>query len=370
MKENPAAFKHLINSKLVKKIAKRLFQVWPNFDYNSFVQVSKKLKPLELKPRVQIIRDALFQHLPPNYITSLQILMKSLNESDLKGFDLWPYTEFIQTYGLNEPTKSLEALSILTTKFTSEFAIRPFIIKYPQETFTKLLEWSHDPNVHIRRWTSEGTRPRLPWGIKLRGSIENPKNGLRLLNNLKFDEELYVRKSVANHLNDIAKDHPDLVIKTLKQWRNQVPLNHVKKLNWVQKQALRTLIKNGYKPALNLIGCGQKPKIKVGTLIINKRIFQINDILQFKFEIKSKTSRTQKLAIDYVVHFQKSNQKLSPKVFKIKVIDLKPNEIYKIQKNHSLKPVTTRRYYSGEHKIQIQINGELVAEAFWHLNLN
>ena len=369
MKENPSAFKHSISPQLVKKISKAIKSALPAFDEKNFNKVSDKLASLEMKPRVIAIREALHQNLPHDYKISLSILIKAFKTSDLSGFDLWPFTEFVQTYGLEDFDLSMVALCLLTQKFTAEFAIRPFLIAYPEKSYAVLQRLSLDPNTHIRRWTSEGTRPRLPWGLKLKSAIKDPKPGLKILENLKFDEELYVRKSVANHLNDIAKDHPDLVVSTLKAWQKNCPKEHQKKIDWIQRQALRTLIKKGYKPALTLMGYGQEALIKIGNLKLNKKTFRQNDILSFEVAITSTHSKAQKIAVDYIIHYQKSNKKLSPKVFKLKVFDLKPKEVFQIKKNHNLKAVTTRKHYPGLHKLEIQINGKILASIPWHLTL-
>lgn len=365
--ENPSAFKHWISPALVKKIADAITSVYPAFDAKAFSKISKDLKDLELKPRVLLIRDSLHKNLPAEYPKAIKILLKAVDNSKLSGFDLWAFTEFVQTYGLDHFEISMKALYQLTQKFTAEFAVRPFVVKYPKETFSQLLKWSSDPNEHIRRWTSEGTRPRLPWGMKLHNSIKDPKDGIKILSNLKFDESLYVRKSVSNHLNDIAKDHPDVVIQTLKSWRKECPEKHLVKLDWIQNQALRSLIKAGYKPALKLMGYGDDALVKLGNLKLNKKKFSLNEVLTFEIEMTSTTSKAQKIAIDYVIHYQKANKKLSPKVFKLKVIELKGKEVFVLKKNHSIKPVTTRKHYPGLHKIEIQINGNILASADWHL---
>ncbi len=368
MKEdNPSAFKHWISEELVKKMAMDISTVFPQFNVKSFLLVSKKLAALELKHRVLAIREALHEQLPQDYLKALKIILAVLEKDNLKGFDLWPFTEFIQTYGLEHFDESLQALSILTQKFTAEFAVRPFLVQYPEKTYSALQKWAKHPNHHIRRWTSEGSRPRLPWGMKLHSAIRDPKPGIKILNLLKFDEELYVRKSIANHLNDITKDHPDLVISTLKEWNQKCPDQHQEKLLWVKKQALRSLIKSGYLPALTLMGYGKQAQIKIGKLKINKNKFELGEVIDFELQLISTVKKMQKIAVDYIIHYQKSNMKTSPKVFKLKVLELKPGETFLIKKRHSLRPVTTRKHYPGLHKIEVQINGKVLASADWHL---
>lgn len=368
-KDNPSAFKHWFNKELVLRLSDSLKKAYPAFNAKNFNLVSSKLAPLEMKPRVLLIRDAMMAELPKDYLKALQILVKSAQLGNLKGFDLWPYTEFIQANGLDHVEESLEALYVLTQKFTAEFAVRPFLIHHPQKTFSTLKKWTSDDSEHIRRWASEGTRPRLPWGAKLKASIVDPTPGLEILEKIKFDDSLYVRKSIANHLNDIAKDHPDLVIETLKVWQKKATAKDKAKLEWITKQALRTLIKQGYPKALDVMGFGGKAEVKLGELKLNKKKFTEKDILTFELEMISKSAKAQTLAVDYIIHYQKANNKLSPKVFKLKVLELKPKEAFTLKKNHSLKPVTTRKHYAGLHKLEIQVNGKILATVEWHLNL-
>lgn len=368
-KDNPSAFKHWFNEELVLRLSNSLKKAYPAFNAKKFNEVAKKLPGFEMKPRVHLIRDAMWAELPQDYLKALPILLKSAELGNLKGFDLWPYTEFIQQHGLDHVEESLNALYILTSKFTAEFAVRPFLIKYPKKTFATLKKWTTDKNEHIRRWASEGTRPRLPWGMKLRASIVDPTPGLEILEKIKFDDSLYVRKSIANHLNDIAKDHPDLVIETLKTWQKKATAKDKAKLDWITKQALRTLIKQGYPKALDVMGYGGKAEVKLGELKLNKKKFTEKDTLTFELEMISKSTKAQTLAVDYIIHYQKANNKLSPKVFKLKVLELKPKEALTLKKNHSLKPVTTRKHYAGLHKLEIQVNGKVLVAAEWHLSL-
>ena len=172
--DNPSAFKHWFNEALVLRLSSSLKKAYPAFNAKKFNEVARKLPGFEMKPRVHLIRDAMKAELPQDYLKALQILLKSAQVGNLKGFDLWPYTEFIQANGLEHVEESLDALYILTSKFTAEFAVRPFLIHHPKKTFAILKKWSSDKNEHVRRWTSEGTRPRLPWGMKLHASIVDP----------------------------------------------------------------------------------------------------------------------------------------------------------------------------------------------------
>jgi len=359
-KENPKAFKHWINETLVDRMAQALAEADPQFSTETFRKVAVDLPALEMKARVLRLRDQLRSHLPQDYRKALRILLKSLKNETLKGFDLWPYTEFVQAYGLEFGPESLEALQVLTQRFTSEFAIRPFLAQDPKTCYAQLLEWSKHPNVHVRRWTSEGTRPRLPWGLRLHQAIQDPRPGLRILERLKHDPELYVRKSVANHLNDVAKDHPALVIETLRKWKKSWPQNRKKDYEFIERQALRTLIKKGDAAALRLVGTPSTIQVQCSQLKLNKTSFQVPDTLTMEFTLASKSRKAQKLVIDYRLHFQSARGNLSVKVFKLKTLVLEAAQTCKVQKSHSLKPITTRRYYSGRHRLEIQINGQIL----------
>lgn len=356
--ENEKAFKHWINKSLLERTAASLKKIHPTFDETRFVKLASRLEPLELKARVRLVRDQLRDQLPKNYEKALSLLIKSTHEGKLKGFDLWPYTEFIQTYGLDHPQESLLGLYQLTSLFTGEFAVRPFLIQDPTQTLKFLLKCAEDKNFHVRRWASEGSRPRLPWGERLHMFIENPKSTLDLLEKLKYDEELYVRKSVANHLNDIAKDHPLVVIETLTRWKNSTPENHSEKIKWITYRALRTLIKDGHPLALKLIDVNTKVKIQMSSLSIRKKNFKIGERIEFKFSLSSKQIKEQKLVIDYAIHFVKANKKVSRKVFKLKKILLPGKGHVTVSKTHHLKKITTRVYYPGKHFLEVQINGK------------
>lgn len=365
--DNPNAFKHFINADVVQRIADSIASVAKDFPKSEFKSVVKELPPLELKARVLLLSQRLHQHLPPHFPQAVAVLLKSLNKKSLKGFDLWPYTHYVQTQGIEHLEVSLDALRTLTQLFTSEFAVRPFLKIHTNKSLDYLIACAKDENVHVRRWSSEGSRSRLPWGERLDIFIKQPQLTLPILELLKYDEELYVRKSVANHLNDIAKDNPQVVLKCLARWIQNCPKPHYDKIMWITRHALRTLIKNGDAAALKLIGVSDKAQIKVERLRLAKKSIKVGDHLNFDFSIHSQSRKSQKLIIDYVIHHQKAGGKTAPKVFKLKAVDLLPGQSLTITKKHSLKPVTTRKYYLGKHRVEIQINGKIYAGADWAL---
>ncbi|MBA2403438.1 MAG: DNA alkylation repair protein [Bdellovibrionales bacterium] len=362
MSEN--AFKNLINPTVVKKISKIFHKAYPAFNEKRFQKIIVKLDDLELKARVLMITAGLRIELSNKFTEDKKIIEKVLAQKELSGFELWPVSEYISQYGTDHFDESLDLMYLLTQQFTSEFAVRPFLNKDPQRTLKKLKTWLKDENVHVRRWISEGTRPLLPWGGKIHSFITKPET-LHLLEELKYDEELYVRKSVANHLNDISKHHPELVVKTLKEWVKNSPKLHLDKIHWIKRQALRTLIKIGHKNALSLMGVDHASEVEVSSLKLNQKKYKVGDVLEFEFVLESTGKKAQALIVDYVIGFVKSNKTVSSKVFKLKNMEIKAKEKIKITKRHGLKKITTMTFYPGMHQLSIQVNGKILKTASW-----
>lgn len=368
--DNPNAFKNFISPNTLQKYYDGVNNLKRPVTPTTLTKLKKQLLELELKQRVHLIRDFLYEHLDRDYKKSVKQLLTLIEDQSLSSFELWPATEFIQKHGLNDIQVSLEALYKITPLFTSEFGIRPFINKYNDEIYNHLLTWVKDPNPHVRRWLSEGTRPRLPWGEKLTVAIKNPVLGLKILEELKFDPELYVRKSVSNHLNDIAKDHPDLVITTLQRWQKHVPLTYKKEFEFIKKQALRTLIKNGHPAALKTMGVKLGTEhFKIKSVKILQKQVKMNSPLSFELSMQNTSTKPQKFIIDYKIHHKKANGQLTAKVFKLRTGILKPNEVLIVKKNHTFKPITTRKYYPGTHHFELMLNGSSVKKSSFHLKV-
>jgi 3-methyladenine DNA glycosylase AlkC len=363
MAENSAALKNLINRKVAAEYADGLSQIVQNFDKTQFLSELKQLDQLELKPRVQLIARGLKANLPFQYNLTMSYILKLAMLKDLKGFAVWPLTEFINLYGVDDFETSFSAMYELTQRFTAEFSVRPFINKDPKMSFRYLSKWAKDKNVHVRRLASEGSRPRLPWGEKLHFMIKNPQRSIELLEKLKFDSELYVRKSVANHLNDVAKDHPSLVIKTLKSWKQLVPKGYEKEFQFLLARSLRTLIKDGNIEALKLMNVKQSRDLAVKGLCLSHKNLKFGSSQKIEFTLSNKSAKSVKCIIDYAVHFRKANGEHSRKVFKLKNLNIEPKSSLKITKNHPFKKITTRKYYNGLHKIEIVVNGRAMDSA-------
>ncbi len=245
------------DKQLAQRLADKLEPHYTPFDRSRFVEaVEEGVDGLELKARVEHIADNLREHLPDDYEKAVAILIKSLgpenpNETGMFTDFYWvmPYATFVEKYGLESPEISLDAIAEITKRNTGEFAIRPFLERFPDETFGRMLRWSRSDNFHLRRLASEGTRPRLPWAKKLDSVINDPSLTLPILENLKDDPVRFVQKSVANHLNDMLKDNYDEALGVLKRWSKRP----TQERRWTIKHALRKELKKANPEALKLV---------------------------------------------------------------------------------------------------------------------
>ncbi len=356
----------------VLRLSEALSTVIPNVNKASFEQdCLKNLEKLELKERVSHLISVLHQYLPENF-TDASLILSSIKpvwdygvpEDPLRSFAAWPLVDYIAVYGIEHPHESLKLMKELTSLFSAEFAIRAFIIKYPEVCHEAFKEWVYDESRDVRRLVSEGTRPKLPWGIQLKCFVDNPSINIPLLDELHNDSSLYVRRSVANHLNDIAKDHPQVVITACKDWLKTPTPN----TDWVVKHATRTLVKAGNKDVFPLLGYTKKPNIKKTEFSLSQRKIRMGESISFTLSIQSHAKSIQNFVVDYAIHFVKANGKQQAKVFKCKNVKLTESEGISLTKTFSFKPITTRKYYPGEHAIEILINGESLAKLPFEVN--
>jgi len=374
MAEESTLFKDHFNEPLVYWMSAEIQRTYPTFAGDAFVeQVMSKLESLELKGRIKHISEALHQHLPDDYPQALQILLTLLGDAQHtyeEGMfnDDWyimAIAYFVEVYGLDHYDESMNAMLEITKRWSAEFAVRPYLTRYPEKTLAILETWAKDDNEHVRRLVSEGTRTRLPWASRLPQFIENPQPVLHLLNQLKDDSSQYVRRSVANNLNDISKDHPQRVIQTLQEW-NQQPTDGIQ---WITRHALRGMVKAGDADALRLLGYGEA-QVELLNLTLEPALIRMGDTLEIRFDLRSTGEKSQQLMIDYRIHFVKANGKTSPKVFKLSTKELDAGETLTVQKRHPIKPITTRVYYAGVHHLDIQVNGNVIAGSDFTLELD
>lgn len=359
-------FKNLISRDVVTLIGTHLSRSLPDFDREAFVtSILPSLEQLELKQRVQLISEKMLTVLPDDVQERNKILVGMLHPDKLNytveasttdgmcGWGVWPLTDVIGRSGLDDFDGSMSALREITMRGTSEFDVRPFIDADPTRALSIMLEWAGDENEHVRRLASEGSRPRLPWGMRLKSLMADPAKTALILDQLRDDPSEYVRRSVANHLNDVAKDHPDYVAKIAARWiKNASPER--KKLI---RHACRSLIKQGHSGALAVFGV-LPPEASEPTIEIETPSVTLGEFLGFKITLGSTSAKPQKILIDYVVHHRKANGTLTPKVFKWAHRIVQPNETIELTRRHAMRPITTRKYYSGEHALSLRINGQ------------
>lgn len=356
----------VFNPAVVRALGQQLKTVWPDFAETEFCEnICARLPKLSYSERSKLITDGLSAHLPSDFQQAVEILLKALppeiETEELTGYErfiILPQTMFIVEHGLAHFELSMQALYEMTKRFSSEYAIRFFIEKYPVKTINRLALWARDPNVHVRRLVAEGSRPLLPWALRLNRFVKNPAPALYLLNLLSNDPSLYVRRSVANHLNDHAKNYPELVVETLKKWKADHP---GKEMDWLVKHATRTLVKQGHPGALKLMGFKKGAELKVENLAAAS-VVEMGGYLEFSFDVVSTGKSTQNLVIDYVIYFKKADASLAPKVFKMTTRQLAPGERIALQKRHSFRKITTRVYYPGEHAVAVQVNGKEIGK--------
>ncbi|MCU0941983.1 MAG: DNA alkylation repair protein [Hydrogenophaga sp.] len=376
------AFKHLINAGTVRHTAQHLRSAWRRFDAGQFESVALDgLEQLEFKARAMRLADALEATLPEDFDQACGVieaalapplpldesgepvgLQEGVNADGVAGWALWGTGEWVARRGLHAPERALACLHAITQRFTAEFAIRPFIDQRPEATWPVLHRWVNDHSAHVRRLASEGSRPRLPWGLRLQALVGDPSPTLPLLRALQDDPSSYVRRSVANHLNDIAKDHPDLVAAWVREHRSGAgPAREA-----MLRHASRGLIKAGHPPTLAAWGLAHGLQ-GTATLSVHPQRVRVGGTVALDASLRSTSRSRQALVVDYAVHHVKANGGTSAKVFKGWKVDLAPGETRHLEKVHPLREVTTRRLYPGLHRVDLRVNGATVAEAAFDL---
>ena len=349
---------------LVKRLASDIERVHPAFPSRAFIRdATKGLDDLELLDRGKHITRALERYLPASYADAIDILLRSLGPEhatdELLGvgmapFYYLPHTHYVATRGLDHFELSMRAQYELTKRFSAESSIRPFIAAEPERTLATLREWTTDPNAHVRRLVSEGTRLRLPWAMRVPWLDANAERVIELLELLKDDPAPLVRRSVANNLNDLGKVHPGLLARTCGAWLDGATAER----RALVEHALRSAVKRGDTSALRLLGYGTKAAVRIeGVRIVPVRV-AIGGSVTVRFVVASTSRSNQDLLVDLGVHFVKSNGKSGRKVFKVKRVALGPRHKVELAKTISLAVHTTRTPRPGRHSVDVIVNGE------------
>ena len=368
--------KAMYDGSFIEDFGKRLKQAWPAFDRDAF---SARVKEedwnlLELKARIRRITKALGASLPLDYEEAVRILY--LIDEECIGFPYLFFPDFVEVYGLGDQhwKLSMEALARFTTRSSAEFAVRPFLLSNPERMLPQLMLWAEDSNEHVRRLASEGSRPRLPWGQALPIFKQDPAPLLPLLEKLKKDSSLYVRKSVANNLNDIAKDNPEIVIATAESWKGGHPYT-----DWIIRHACRSLSKRSEPRVMALFGYeahsedgGGTPLVADVRLDLDTNELSIGDKvrLSYRFKVPYMEGRQElKLRVEYGIDFMKANGKCSMKRFLLSDRLYSAGETQEGTREHSFANLTTRKHYEGNHEFTLWVNGLEVARTSLMLHM-
>ncbi|WP_055692747.1 DNA alkylation repair protein [Streptomyces prasinus] len=354
--------KRHFNGEAARLLGGMVHAVHPAFDVEGYAaEVEQRIPGKELKDRVLVLTEGLRTRLPEDYPTAVAVLVsilgKELAEDEGMFNTSWflmPVARFVEEYGQGHPEVSLDAIEEITRRHTGEYAIRPFVEAHPAVTMERVARWAHSPSHNVRRLASEGIRPRLPWARTLDVFVKDPRPVLEILEPLRSDPSEYVRKSVANNLNDISKDTPDLALATALRWLEESPTPET---TWIVKHALRTLVKKGDQQALAVLGASGGEFVQVSGLSVTPAEVAVGDTVAIGFTVENTDDRAHSVTVDYVVHHVRKNGRSIPKVFKLTTLELTAGERRTVHKTHALKEVQTRRYYAGEHAVDIQVNG-------------
>ena len=351
--------KDVFSPVFLQQLAALCLRYSATFDTTQFLQQTQgsDWEQLELKARVRRVSHSLHNSLNLAYTDAIEVLIPvSSHFSGLQGF---VFADYVEVYGLDDPHSSFSALAHFTCFSTAEFAIRPFFQRYPELTLAQMTHWASSDNLHLRRLASEGSRPRLPWGMALKSYKKDPTPLLPILQQLKVDTEPYVQRSVANHLNDISKDHPELVLDIAQSWFGQHAIT-----DWIIKHALRGLLKQAHPRALALYGLQQLP-LQVRLDMMNAKV-SASEPLHFGIELSGPRELEAKIRLEYKIGYRKKSGQLNYKVFQLSN-KVWTGQTMKFERRQSFIDLTTRKHYPGQHHLQIMLNGHCYAESFFEL---
>lgn len=352
-------FKNIYSEKFFDSFLLSLRKVVPDFDSDSFLEqiFDSEWESRELKQRMRHISGSLKDHLSGNFQHNVNVLLALIPElkqsgTNLVGIEYMFLPDFIELYGMGDYDISMQALEEITQFVSCEFAIRPFLLAFPEKGIQQMTKWSTHKHSSVRRLATEGCRPRLPWAMALPFLKADPAPILPILERLKNDESEYVRRSVANNLNDIAKDNPETVIQIAKKWKGKT-----EETDWVVKHACRTLLKQGNLELMSLFGFGDVKEISIEKFQVLTPVVKIGDALEFSFNLINNSSSPSMLRLEYGLYYQKANGSLSKKVFKISEKSYDANSSTTIHRKQSFKVITTRKFHTGLHQVSLIING-------------
>ncbi len=324
--------------------------------------VTAQLDQLELKDRVNLIADELFAALGRPFPDAIATVVPASGHEGIDGFTAWPLCSVVERHGVDHPTESLDAMAVLTTRFSCEFAIRPFLEHHFDETIARCQIWTHDADPTVRRLPSEGTRPYLPWGPKVAQLLDDPEVGIGLLHELRHDPDEVVRRSVANHLNDVSRDHPERVVEIATAWMAEPDIDEA-----MVRHALRSLIKKGHPGAMTALGFATEAEVEVASFEVAPTSIRLGDAIELAATVTSTAAATRRFVVDFVIHHVRGDGSTTSKVFKWTTAELAPGESAAITKKRTIATASIRRYFAGEHRVDLQVAGTVVASAAFTL---
>ncbi len=362
----PEPFKTFFNAGTIATIGANLAAQSPAFDRARFEALALEgLEALELKARAAQITRALDACLPADFAAACDLMLAALAPADaaedapgIRGWAVMPMADLVALRGLDDLDRGMEVLREMTRRFSAEFAVRPFILADPERALAHLMRWTKDADWRVRRLASEGSRPRLPWGSRLAPLVAEPSPLIPLLERLRDDPSEDVRRSVANSLNDIAKDHPDLVAAIARDWLRRAPPDRVR----LVRHACRSLVKAGHGPTLAALGFGE-PALRLERLEVTTPVVRFGGALEFAAVLLSEGAAPQRIVLDYAIHHRKANGGTTAKVFKWRQLTLAPGERLHLARRHPIRRITTRVYHDGAHRIELLANGRPLGSA-------
>ena len=362
-----AALKDSVDAGVIAELASRFQAIDERFDASGFVERTvPRLDALELKARMELIARELWRALGESEPAASMacVVAVARAEPPIGGWAAWPLATVVELFGPSSPSAALDALEHVTKRMSCEFAVRPLLRDHFDATYARLLELTDHDDERVRRLPSEGMRPRLPWGAGVPRLVADPHPGLAVLQRLRHDPSETVRRSVANHLNDVAKTHPQLVVDTLATWAAEPETDRR-----LVAHGLRTLVKRGDPGALAVLGFSTEPQVVVERFDVAPAVVEMGTHLTLTAEVRSIASEPQRLVIDFVVHHVGASGATSPKVFKWTAIDLAPGERRTLTKRRLIQQASTRTYRAGDHPVELQIGGRVVAAAAFEVRV-
>ncbi|GGC71770.1 hypothetical protein GCM10011387_26630 [Pedobacter quisquiliarum] len=323
---------------------------------------------MELKARMKHTAMCMHQFMPASYSDAMVLLVALIERLKAHGFlqerlEMMFLPAYIETYGLKHPQASIESMEIVTQYVSCEFAIRPFLNAHFEQTLNAMQVWTQHEHARVRRLATEGCRPRLPWGLAVDRLKKDPSPILPILEALKADTDEAVRRSVANNLNDISKDHPDVVLAIVKAWSG-----NSRETDAIIKHGCRTLLKRGHTHVLEHYGLNAEKIILENFELLTPEV-KIGGLLSFKFQVGNVGDKAKTIRLEYAIYYRKANGQLNRKVFKISERIYQAGQLENISRNQSFKLISTRKYYEGEHAIEVLINGSVMAEGNYMVRL-